>query len=128
MYDALTTPRVYRKKTLTPDQALCFILQRTGAIFDPLVSRVFIKTMGVYPVGTVVELDNGGRAVVVQQNDQPRLAHRPLAVMLQPDGARGESVDLSEKAPGGTAYRRTVVRAVHEKSLESKKSSVFVLS
>jgi putative nucleotidyltransferase with HDIG domain len=126
VYDALTTPRVYRTRTLTPDRALCFILRRTGAIFDPLVARVLIKTMGVYPVGTMVELDNGAYAVVVRQNEQARLAHRPHVVMLEKSGPRGEPVDLAEKTSDGTAYRRTIVRSFRERSLESQKASCFV--
>lgn len=127
VFDALTTPRVYRKHTLTPDRALCFILHRTGAIFDPLVARVFIKTMGVYPIGTVVELENGARAVVVRQNEQARLAHRPSVVLLREGGPSGEPVDLAEKAANGIAYRRTIVRSVHDELSESQKASCFIM-
>jgi len=127
IFDALTTPRVYRKHTLTPDRALCFILNRIGAIFDPIVARVFIKTMGVYPVGTVVELDDGARAVVVRQNEQARLAHRPFVVMLHTDGPRGDPVDLAEKAGRGTTYRRTIIRSVQDESFESQKASCFIM-
>lgn len=127
IFDAMTTPRVYRKHTLTPDRALRFILHKSGEIFDPLVAKVFIKTMGVYPVGTVVELDTGARAVVVRQNEQARSMHRPFVVLLHEDGPRGEPVDLAEKTHDGTTYRRTIVRSVHDELSEAQKASCFVM-
>jgi putative nucleotidyltransferase with HDIG domain len=127
IFDAMTTPRIYREYTLTPDRALHYVLHKSGEIFDPLIAKVFIKTMGVYPVGTVVELDTGERAVVVRQNDQTRSMHRPFVVLLCENGPNGEPVDLTEQVEGNTAYRRTIVRAVHDELYEAQKASVFVM-
>lgn len=126
IFDAMTTPRVYRKYTLTPDRALSFILHKSGEIFNPLVAEVFIKAMGIYPVGTVVELDNGVNAVVVRQNEQTRLMHRPIVELLHEDGSHGEPVDLAEQVDTGTAYRRTIVRSIHGESFEAQKASFFI--
>ena len=41
-----------------------FILEGAGTIFDPELARVFLSTMGAYPVGTVVRLNTGELAVV----------------------------------------------------------------
>jgi putative nucleotidyltransferase with HDIG domain len=127
VFDAMTTPRVYRKDTLTPDRALLFIARKSAEMFDPTVARIFIKAMGIYPVGTVVELDGGERAVVVRQNPSTRLMHRPVVAPLRDGAAPGDPIDLAELEPGKPAYRRTIVRSVHDARLEAQKAGCFVV-
>jgi len=126
VYDAMTTPRVYRERTLTPDRALHFILRNAGSMFDPRVARVFIRAMGIYPVGTVVELDTGERAVVLRQNENARLMHRPTVALLNETGDKSQSVDLSEAAPNGTGYRVRIVRSAQDHGLETRKAGCFI--
>jgi len=123
-FDAMTTPRIYQDPC-TPDKTLLFILQRSGEIFDPFVAKVFIQTMGVYPVGTVVELDTGERAVVVKQNDRRRFIHRPLVSPLGDPGTPESVIDLTERGIGG--YRRSVVRAFYDKTAEIAKGQLFLM-
>jgi putative nucleotidyltransferase with HDIG domain len=127
VYDATTTPRVYRERTLTPDQALHFILRNAGTMFDPRVVKVFIRAMGVYPVGTVVELDTGERAVVVRQNESLHLLHRPAVALLGADGSQSEPVDLAERASDGLTYPRKIVRSLRDQALEARKADCFVM-
>jgi putative nucleotidyltransferase with HDIG domain len=126
IYDAMTTPRVYRKSTLTPDRAMRFIVRNSGEMFDPVVVKAFVKAMGVYPVGTVVELDTGDNAVVVRQNPHTRLMHRPVVALLNSDGAQGDPVDLAEQLDDGATYRHSIVRAIHDRNLEARKASCFI--
>ena len=130
VFDAMTTPRVYRKHTLTPDSALRFIAAKSGDLFDPLIVKVFVRAMGVYPVGTVVELDNGQRAVVTRQNEHCRMLHRPIVSLLGENGPTGEQVDLSEQVGGAggdaTDYRRTIVRSLHDRRYEARKADCFI--
>jgi putative nucleotidyltransferase with HDIG domain len=128
VFDAMTTPRVYRQCTLTPDRVLRFILHKGGEMFDPLVVKAFIKAIGIYPVGTVVELNSGENAVVVRQNDGPRMLHRPVVALLGKDGAQGDLVDLAERAASTAIHRRSIVRAVHNRQMEAAKASCFVVS
>lgn len=126
IFDAMTTPRVYRSQTMTPDSALRLIARRSGDMFDPAVVKVFIRAMGVYPVGTVVRLSTGEHAVVVRQNAQCRLMHRPVVDLLPEDGSPGERIDLAETAADGATFRRTIVESVHDKRFEARKASSFV--
>lgn len=128
VYDAMTTPRIYRKHTMAPDRTLRFIHHKSGEFFDPHVVKVFIKAMGVYPVGTVVELDTGERAVVLRQNDKTRLMHRPVVALLHEDGPVDVPVDLAERVDDSMTYRRTVVRSVHDKLSEAQKASCFLMT
>jgi putative nucleotidyltransferase with HDIG domain len=127
VFDAMTTPRIYRKNPMTPDRALRFILAKSGKLFNPLIAQVFIKGMGVYPIGTVVELDSGEKGVVVKQNDQTSLMHRPVVVLLDDkDGSGGEPVDLAEQVDNDTGYRRTIVNTIHNTEYEVQKAACFI--
>lgn len=125
-YDAMTTPRIYSKEPLTPDRALRFILLKSGEIFDPFIAKVFIHAMGMYPIGTVVELDTGERAVVVRQNEQGRFIHRPSVVLLRSGDGEGEKVDLTSVAGREGKYRRSIVRAVYDEEAEGEKTECFL--
>ncbi|MDD4156754.1 MAG: HD-GYP domain-containing protein [Candidatus Cloacimonetes bacterium] len=63
-YDALTSERVY-KKIISPPDAIKMIYSQSGRKFDPRVVNHFIKTVGIYPIGSVVELNDGRIAVVI---------------------------------------------------------------
>jgi HD-GYP domain-containing protein (c-di-GMP phosphodiesterase class II) len=129
-YDAMTTSRVYHRDPLMPDRAMRFIFDRSGSVFDPLLARVFIKAMGIYPNGTVVELDSGHLAVVIRQNNHTELLHRPVVVMLQDcvaDDPDGKQIDLAERSPGTTKYPYSIVRTVFDKTAEIHKSHCFLI-
>lgn len=68
-YDALTADRCY-KAGMPPTSAFRILLQGIGTQFDEALVRQFIKCMGVHPVGTLVKLQSGKLAVVMERNDQ----------------------------------------------------------
>jgi HD-GYP domain-containing protein (c-di-GMP phosphodiesterase class II) len=65
VYDALTSTRAY-KPGWEPGIALKRMASWSGH-FDPKVLEAFVKSMGIYPIGTVVMLKSGRLAVVVRQ-------------------------------------------------------------
>jgi putative nucleotidyltransferase with HDIG domain len=66
VYDALTSDRVYHR-ALTPAEALKFLLERSGTHVDPELVQLLIKTLGIYPTGSLVMLESGRLAIVVEQ-------------------------------------------------------------
>jgi putative nucleotidyltransferase with HDIG domain len=128
VYDAVTTMRTYRERTLRPDGALRYIARNSGGLFDPLVVKVFIRAMGIYPIGTVVELDTGERAVVIRQNERCGMMHRPLVALLRADGPPGEQIDLSQEAIDGSSRGRTIVGSVRDSRYEARKADCFVVT
>jgi HD-GYP domain-containing protein (c-di-GMP phosphodiesterase class II) len=66
VYDAITSVRPY-KEGWDPGEALRSMAQWTGH-FEPLVFQAFVKTVGIYPVGSLVRLRSGRLAVVTAQN------------------------------------------------------------
>lgn len=100
-YDALTTDRPWRKAFL-PDEALGHMLARSGKPFDPVLLKVFVNTMGFYPVGTLVRLTTGALALVVYGGGEAERATRPIVALVGPDGKPGKTVDLMEKDASGS--------------------------
>ena len=47
---------------------LAEILKMSGTLFDPQLAKIFIKHIGVFPVGSMVELTSGRFALVAGHN------------------------------------------------------------
>jgi len=81
VFDALTSQRAYRPMAYGPDYALSLMLDRAGTEFDPILLKAFINMMGIYPVGTVLQLDTGELGLVVESSKGPDQA-RPRVLLL----------------------------------------------
>lgn len=103
-YDAMTTPRPYRPHNPTPAEAIAIMVAGAGTEYDPDVLGTFVEMMGVYPVGTAVELDSGEQAVVVRPPTGGKAADRPTVQLL--DG--GAVIDLSAQDES-EVYLRSVI-------------------
>jgi HD-GYP domain-containing protein (c-di-GMP phosphodiesterase class II) len=66
-YDAMTTLRVYQQP-LNPKAALDRIRSFAGTHLDDRLVDKFVEIMGLYPVGTLIRLDNNEIAVVFKPN------------------------------------------------------------
>lgn len=67
VYDAITADRVYHKG-IPPAAALKKLLEWSNHLDSSLV-RHFIRSVGIYPVGSLVLLESGRLAVVIEAND-----------------------------------------------------------
>ncbi len=82
-FAALSTPRAYANP-LAPQDALMSLYQWADTSFHgPLVEQ-FVQAIGVFPVGSLVELSSGEVAVVVSHNRVRRLEPRVL-LLTWPD-------------------------------------------
>ena len=120
VYDAITSPRIYRPKPLSPDQALGQMLKQSGTHFDPILLKVFINMMGVYPVGTLLTLDTSEIGVVMP-SAVAQAPSRPKVLLLKAgdDGSfsKGRSVDLADQDPLTGKYRRNILASRHPSTL-----------
>lgn len=71
-YDAMISDRCYRKG-MAPSKALSQLYKGQGDLYDIDLVQQFIQMVGVYPVGSLVELSNGEVAVVLSVNEQHKL-------------------------------------------------------
>jgi len=65
VYDALTSQRCY-KQAIIPNNALSFMYGLRGEDFEQELLDDFIKCLGIYPLGSLVRLDNGQSGFVVE--------------------------------------------------------------
>ncbi|MDF7648535.1 HD-GYP domain-containing protein [Erwiniaceae bacterium L1_54_3] len=71
VYDAVTSDRPYRKGW-TPAEAMHKMLSWRGH-FDTALLHAFVRTIGIYPVGSLVRLASGRVALVVQAGEKSLL-------------------------------------------------------
>lgn len=81
---AMLKDKPYRK-ALGHQQALEELHGQRDTLFNPVLMEQFVQCVGLYPVGTLVELSTGEVGVVLQQNRVQR--SRP-AVLLMLDAAK----------------------------------------
>jgi len=119
-YDTLTSSRAYRKSVLSPDCALGYMFDRAGKDYDPILIKVFINIMGVYPVGTLMKLDNGELALVVSSPSRD-FSKRPLVCILEKgdDGSykKKEIINLDERDTETGNYVRDIIETYHPANL-----------
>jgi hypothetical protein len=70
-FEAMVSEKPYRN-SMMGYQAMKNLLSDNSRRFDPDVLKAFIKTMGIYPIGSVIMLNNGAIARVTEvQGDAP---------------------------------------------------------
>ncbi len=67
VYDAITSDRPY-KTAWDPSEAVRRMAEWSGTHFDRALFQAFVKTVGIYPVGSLVRLGSGRLAVVLEQS------------------------------------------------------------
>jgi putative nucleotidyltransferase with HDIG domain len=97
VYDAMTSERPYHP-AFAPPEAMRWIFQHSGELFDPQVVRTFIASIGLFPVGSLVRLSTGERAVVADVN--PQAIRRPMVLVVADASGAARSgparLDLSQ--------------------------------
>lgn len=93
MLDAMISPRPYRTQ-IVPHQALRSLLVQHKQAFQPRLLKTLVDQLSLYPVGTVVRLNDGHIGVVSKVNS--RFPLRPvLRVQRNHEGlATGDTVPL----------------------------------
>ena len=79
VYDAITSDRCYHKG-LAPTGALKKLLEWSGTHLEKDLVHTFIRSMGIYPVGSLVLLDSGRLAVVIEASEKDQT--RPIVKII----------------------------------------------
>ncbi|MBF0110802.1 MAG: HD-GYP domain-containing protein [Magnetococcales bacterium] len=88
VYDAITSDRVYHKGN-PPHVALKRMLDWSKNHFNPQLYQKFVQCVGIYPIGTLVRLENHLIGVVIRSNMES-LLHPFIKIII--DGRAGKKI------------------------------------
>jgi HD-GYP domain-containing protein (c-di-GMP phosphodiesterase class II) len=79
-FSALTSARAYAEQA-SPSNALSLMHKLRGKLFHEALVEQFIQCIGIYPVGSAVELNTGEVGIVIAQNLVRRLQPRVMVIL-----------------------------------------------
>ncbi len=109
VYDAITADRVYHKG-MEPHLVLRKLLEWSQHHFNPRLVQQFIQCVGIYPLGSLVRLESGRLAIVIESG-RKGLLQPVVRVILDIKSRRlltPFDIDLSDSA---TAWQERIVAA-----------------
>lgn len=113
-YDAMTTPRIYKKVPYTPEEALAVMLRERNVHFDPILLKIFIGLVGIHPIGSLVLLDTHEFGIVYKPNLDPKWMDRPQVILVSRNAkgdVKKEMIDLTE-TNGNGGFKRSIVKTL----------------
>ncbi|MCS7205523.1 MAG: HD domain-containing protein [Leptospiraceae bacterium] len=117
-YTAMLEDRYHRKARI-PYEAMKILLSEEASHLDPRILRFMVGGLSIYPIGSLVELSNGFKAIVVEGNLKSPL--RPLVkLVFDPKGKHIEEnyfLDLAKE------HQITVIKV-----LDAKEENIDILS
>jgi len=90
-YDELCNP-LQIANALTPHESLSLMFAKLRSKFDPKLLSAFIRCLGVYPPGTIVQLSNGFIGMVSTVNTAHPM--KPVVVVYDADVPKQEAILL----------------------------------
>jgi len=78
-FDALTVQRPYADP-VSPSAAISMLFKARSVLFDAYLVEQFIRCIGIFPVGSLVQLNTGETGIVIAQNPARRLQPRVMVI------------------------------------------------
>jgi HD-GYP domain-containing protein (c-di-GMP phosphodiesterase class II) len=109
-YDAMIKPRPWAPAR-TSHEAAMELMDGKGTLFQSSLVEQFIQAIGLFPTGTLVELNTGEVGIVTGQNDTRRLKPE-IAVVLDNEKHPLETLEIVKLANQGSPGKleRWIVR------------------
>jgi HD-GYP domain-containing protein (c-di-GMP phosphodiesterase class II) len=119
-YEAQITARSYRDK-VDFYHAMKNLLSGGVNKFDPVLLRLFLSVMSVYPIGSLVEINDNRKGIVI--GSIPEKPLRPiLKIIFNPEGTPPEELTIVNLLKETSLY---IVRVLDEKELNIDLFDVF---
>jgi putative nucleotidyltransferase with HDIG domain len=106
VYDAITSDRCYHKG-MAPTEAMRKIFEWSRFHFNPDLTQRFMRSIGIYPVGSLVKLESGRLALVLEQGEGNLLSPKVRVIFDARHGhyLKPEDIELSRPMGKGGADR-----------------------
>ncbi len=113
-FEAMVSEKPYRN-SMMGYQAMKNLLSDNSRRFDPDVLKAFIKTMGIYPIGSIVLLNSGAVARVIEVHGETPL--RPQIRILIDEFGKAYKQDEGDVVDLLTEKSLFIARAIDPKEL-----------
>ena len=111
-YDAIVSARPYRSAHNHLDALSILSAMVKRNMLDTEVVNRFVAYLGIYPPGSIVELNNGEKAIVLETNPGQRLRPKILVVRDREDNPVGRFIDMAGKT-ADEQERTYKIKTVH---------------
>ncbi len=106
-YDAINSDRPYSKGKSSLE-ALRILFEASGSQFDEELVKVFVRRIGIYPPGEIVEMSNGEVGIIIACSPLSKLKPKVLLVLNEGKQPGPERVVDLQETPldrSGRSYR-----------------------
>ncbi|ODU35677.1 MAG: hypothetical protein ABS92_15605 [Thiobacillus sp. SCN 63-374] len=93
-------------ESMTPAEAIAFMFKKEPGKYDPVLLQLFVRCMGIYPPGSVVQLNNGQIGLIMSVNPG-RLLH-PSLLIYDPDVPKEEALWLDMREAPELSVAKTL--------------------
>lgn len=116
-YDAIISDR-YHARAISPHDAVKKLYDWSNSEFQSELIEQFIQVVGVYPVGTLVELSDGRVGVVVAQHEVRRLRPKVMLILDRDRQllSKFKIIDLYYEVQGQDGASLDIVKTVNPRS------------
>ncbi len=111
VFESLTTPQVYRKSMSVVD-AYKVLMSGKNTHYDEKLVVKFIEWRGIYPPGSIVEMENGEVGIVIGSNPSYKLKPKVILVLDEYKQPRKERIiDLSKMPLDAVSEPYKIIKA-----------------
>lgn len=109
-YDGMTSSRVYSREPMSPDKALRMMMGKAGQAYDPVLMKLFVNSIGIYPVGSLILLSSRELAVVMQNNPDPTKWDTPRIKIIGDHTGKEVESDIFDLS--STGHGKKIVKTI----------------
>ncbi|HTR96295.1 MAG TPA: HD domain-containing phosphohydrolase [Candidatus Acidoferrales bacterium] len=116
-FDAITAHRAYHSRPRTAFEGLQVLLGPNRVNFDPAVLWALVRSVGLYPAGTVLQTGSGHVVLVTGPNPHD-VTHPRCRVLVRPDGSSPseDAPELWDPMPADEQALRVLLPEEHKLS------------